>query len=178
MQQQFECAESRLDRMLARLSTQKRCLEFAAGAIAGVPGPVFELGLGKGRTFDHLRRLLPERALFVFDRFVHAPEDVQPDAQYLLLGDFADSLQDGRCPDGAALIHADMGSDNRAHDAEQAERLAPLIAEKLVSGGLVLCDRPLALPGCVALPLPEGCAGWPYYLYRRPQVAVGAPGKR
>ncbi len=173
----FAVATSRLERMLARLTTQKHCLEYAAGELARVPGPVFELGLGKGRTFDHLRRLLPERELWVFDRCVHAPEDVQPDAEYLLLGDFAATLVAPRCPAQAALIHADMGSDDRAHDAEQARVLAPLIAAKLAPGGLVLCDRPLELPGCVALALPPGCDGWPYYLYRRPQAALGASGR-
>ena len=31
-------------------------------------GPVLELGLGNGRTFDHLRERLPGRRIVAFDR--------------------------------------------------------------------------------------------------------------
>ena len=31
-------------------------------------GPVIELGLGNGRTYDHLRERLPGRRIIAFDR--------------------------------------------------------------------------------------------------------------
>ena len=50
---------SRLDSFIRRLEAQRACLALAAGRIGGLPGPVLELGLGNGRTYDHLRELLP-----------------------------------------------------------------------------------------------------------------------
>ena len=47
---------------------QRECLNWAAEAVAGVAGPVLELGLGNGRTYDHLRERLPEREIYVFER--------------------------------------------------------------------------------------------------------------
>ncbi|MFN9941622.1 MAG: class I SAM-dependent methyltransferase, partial [bacterium] len=60
---------SRLESFIRRLEAQRRCLDWAAQAIAGYPGAVLELGLGNGRTYDHLRdRLGPARAIYAFDR--------------------------------------------------------------------------------------------------------------
>ena len=83
---------SRLERMIERLSTQRACLDRAVTMVADLPGPVLEVGLGKGRTYDHLRHTLPGREIFVFDRDIHAPESCVPDSPYLYLGDFAETL--------------------------------------------------------------------------------------
>ena len=48
---------SRLDSFIRRMQAQRDCLNAAAGLIADVPGVVFDLGLGNGRTFDHLREV-------------------------------------------------------------------------------------------------------------------------
>ena len=61
---------SRLDSFIRRVSAQRDCLNAAADLIRDVPGPVLEFGLGNGRTYDHLRSLLPERTIFVFERQV------------------------------------------------------------------------------------------------------------
>jgi hypothetical protein len=52
---------SRLDSFIRRLEAQRACLGYAAAQIRAIAGPVLELGLGNGRTYDHLRELLPER---------------------------------------------------------------------------------------------------------------------
>ncbi len=92
--------DSRLDRMIARLTTQRRALERAAEEIGGLPGPVLEIGLGKGRTYSHLRKLFPERTIIAFDRDLHAPADAAPAGDDLVLGDFRDTLSalPGRTP--------------------------------------------------------------------------------
>ncbi len=59
---------SRLDSFIRRMLAQRACLNWAAEAVAGIAGPVLELGLGNGRTYDHLRELLPEREIYVFER--------------------------------------------------------------------------------------------------------------
>ncbi len=157
---------SRLDRMIARLSAQRAFLEAAAAAVAGLPGPVLEIGLGKGRTYDHLRRLSPGREVFAFDGSVHAPADSVPDAGHLLVGDFRTTLADAatRLPGQAALAHADFGSEDRARDAAQAAWLAPLIDPLMARGGVVLSDRALTMPRWRALPGPE--TAWPYFMWR------------
>ncbi|MCH8923260.1 MAG: hypothetical protein IIA67_08960, partial [Planctomycetes bacterium] len=70
---------SRLDINIRRLEAQRACLNLAAEMIRDLPGPVFELGLGNGRTYDHLRAALPEREIFVFEREVAAHPDCIPD---------------------------------------------------------------------------------------------------
>ena len=59
---------TRLDSAIRRLEAQRACLDRAAALVRGVPGPVLELGLGNGRTYDHLRARLPGRDIFVFER--------------------------------------------------------------------------------------------------------------
>ena len=59
---------TRLEKLLFRLEAQRLCLEWAFGEIAGMPGIVFEMGLGHGRTYDHLRTHLPKREIYVLLR--------------------------------------------------------------------------------------------------------------
>jgi hypothetical protein len=159
---------SELDRMISRLVTQRACLDHAADALADVPGAVLEVGLGKARTFDHLRGAFPGRDLYAFDFEVHAPKRLVPDAASLFLGDFRETLvrahrELGRC---AALVHADIGSRDRAADAMLAAEVAPMIAALTVTGGMVLTDREMDV-GWEALALPDGVSGdWPYFMYR------------
>ena len=53
---------SRLDSFIRRLEAQRACLDHAADLIRGRDGAVLELGLGNGRTYDHLRELFGGRA--------------------------------------------------------------------------------------------------------------------
>jgi hypothetical protein len=69
---------SRLDSFIRRMQAQRDCLNVAAALIADVPGAVFDLGLGNGRTFDYLREILPDREIFVFDRVVNANPKSRP----------------------------------------------------------------------------------------------------
>ena len=45
---------------------------------ATLPGHVLEVGLGKGRTYDRLRTLFPQRAIYAFDRELHCPARLRP----------------------------------------------------------------------------------------------------
>ncbi len=144
-----EAESSRLARMIARLSIQRAYLDHAADLIADVPGPVFEIGLGKARTYDHLRHLLPQREIFAFDRSVHCPPAAVPPDEFLVLGDFHQTLAEAKTPfEGkVALAHCDTGSEDQARDAAQAAWLADLVEPLVRTGGIVLSDRSLALPG-------------------------------
>ena len=161
---------SRLDNAILRLKAQRTCLNQAAEAIAELSGPVFEVGLGNGRTFDHLRSLLPGREIFVFDRHIGAHPDSLPDEDHLFIGDFSETLPSAveRFGGTVALLHADIGSGY----AERSKRSASLVAEHVMDllqpGGLTLCDQDLGAAGLEALPLPGDIAPGRYHYYRRP----------
>jgi SAM-dependent methyltransferase len=157
---------SRLDSVIRRLRAQRACLQRAAAMIRDLPGPVLELGLGNGRTYDHLRETLPDREIFVFEREVAADPDCVPDAAHLLLGDIHETLPAAvaRIGPNVALIHSDLGTG----DAELNSRLAAFVAAHLPRllrpGGVVISDQDLNLEGAEALPLPEGVQPGRYFM--------------
>jgi hypothetical protein len=170
---------SLLERMIDRLTVQRDALAWAQAAVAGsghgldggqdggLDGLVLEIGLGKGRTYDHLRRLFPEQNILAFDLDVRVPPDLRPADDRLFVGDFRETLpraasRFGRC---ARLAHADFGSTDRNHDRGQAEWLAPLIDALMLPGGIVLSDRPLDGPGWTRLALPN-IRRWPYFAWQ------------
>jgi S-adenosyl-L-methionine methyltransferase len=159
---------SRLDSFIRRLQAQRDCLALAARLIADVRGPVLELGLGNGRTFDHLRSLLPQREIFVFDRHVDAHPDCVPDGEHMILGDLRETLPDalGRIGQPAALAHCDLGSGIEADTAALARFLGPALARVMAPGGIVLSDQELDLPGSVRLSPPAGTDPSRYFLSR------------
>lgn len=161
---------SRLDSFIRRLAAQRDCLAEAARLIAGVAGPVVELGLGNGRTFDHLRELLPGREIFVFDRRVDAHPDCVPDSRHLIVGDFRETLPAAHSRIGAraALVHADIGTGDAAQTRRLAEFLGPALAPLLAPGAVVVGDQRLAVAGAVEVPLPPGVAPGRYFMWRIP----------
>ncbi|MEM7169344.1 MAG: class I SAM-dependent methyltransferase [Pseudomonadota bacterium] len=163
MQQEFPGSE--LEKLIARFRSQKACLDLAARLVADLEGPILDLGLGKGRTFDHLRRLFPNRSIFAFDLVMHAPEHCRPSPNQLILGDFLETLVGFEAKAGpAALVHADIGSRDRAADAQLAAKLAPLIDQVVLPGAVILSDRPLESPGWYALEPPLEAGVWPYFM--------------
>ena len=159
---------SRLDSFIRRALAQRDCLGDAARQIADLPGPVIELGLGNGRTYDHLRTLLPAREIFVFDRQVMAHPDCVPDARHFFLGDFHATLPGAMTRLGApvALLHGDIGSGNVAKTAVLATWLAPVIRRLLTPGAVVVCDQPLLDAGLQALETPLSVQAERYFMYR------------
>lgn len=159
---------SRLDAFIRRIAAQRACLNDAAALIAALDGPVLELGLGNGRTFDHLRALFPRRDIYVFDVEVAAHPACIPDGEHMRLGDFRESLpafaREGR--PRAALAHADIGSPDRARDAALAAWLGPALAPLLRPGAIVACDRALVTVDWPAVALPDGIAAGDYFMYR------------
>src|SRR5262245_42276780 len=104
---------SRLASFIRRLEAQSACLDWSVAAAEGLAGVALELGLGNGRTYDHLRsRLLHSREIYAFDRQLAAHPGCIPDKAHLMLGDFRDTLPAlaRRLSRGAALVHADTGS--------------------------------------------------------------------
>ena len=144
---------SRLDSFIRRVQARRDCLDEAALAIADVRGVVLELGLGNGRTYDHLRTILADREIFAFDRQVAAHPDCIPDADHLFLGDFLETLPLAarRLGGRVALVHGDIGSGDTTATAALARLLAPLLPPLLARGAMVVSDQPLEVPGTRAV---------------------------
>ncbi len=159
---------SRLDSAIRRLEAQRACLDHAAGLIADLSGPVVELGLGNGRTFDHLRERLPDREIFVFERQVAAHPGSLPDADHLILGDMLETLPVAkvRLPAPAALVHADVGSGDPAASEAFARRLGPLLVPLLAPGSVILADQDMGMSQWRPQPLPAGVAAGRYHMWR------------
>jgi S-adenosyl-L-methionine methyltransferase len=160
---------SRLDSFIRRLEAQRACLNLAAGLVRDLDGIVLELGLGNGRTYDHLRELFPDRAIYVCERQVAAHPDCVPPPAQLLLGDMRETLQTARArfEGRAALAHLDAGTGVAAANRALTAALAPLIVPLLCPGGVLVSDQSVEEDGLVPLPLPAGVAPGRYHLYRR-----------
>ena len=160
---------SRLDSFLRRLQAQRACLERAIELVQGLPGPVFELGLGNGRTFDHLRENCAGREIFVFERKVAAHPSCVPDPDHLFEGALEKTLTAAldRFRGAVALVHADLGSGRPAQDAEVSAFVAEHLAQLLASGAVVASDQDVGWPGAEKLALPPQVEVGRYFLYRR-----------
>jgi hypothetical protein len=163
---------SRLDSFIRRLEAQRACLNHAAELIANFEGPVLELGLGNGRTYDHLRELFPDRGIYVCERRVAAHPDCIPPQDRLLLGDMFETLPAARVTLGGrvALAHFDAGTGDAAGNLDLAAGLRPLILPLLRTGAVLVTQQPMDGPGdgpgLARLHLPDGVAEGRYHLYR------------
>ena len=160
---------SRLDSFIRRLEAQRACLEAAADLISDLDGELLELGLGNGRTYDHLRKLFPHRNIFVCERTVAAHPDCVPPPQFLLLGDMRVTLQivRARLTERVVLAHLDPGNGNIAASKALADHLAPLIVPLLQLNGVLVSEPAITADRLSALPLPGGIEPGRYNLYRR-----------
>jgi len=160
---------SRLDSFIRRLQAQRACLDHAARLIDGLDGAVLELGLGNGRTYDHLRSLFSARDIYVCERQVAAHPDCVPPEERLILGDMRDTLPAARVRLGGrvALAHLDAGTGDGAANRRFAAELMPLIVPLLCEGAVLVSDPAIASADLQPLPLPAGVRLGRYHLYRR-----------
>lgn len=159
---------SRLDSFIRRLEAQRTCLDLAAHLVRQVGGEVLELGLGNGRTYDHLRQLFPDRKIYVCERQVAAHPNCVPPAEFLILGDMRDTLLSARkaLARRVALAHLDPATGEGAASRALAAEVTPLIIPLLRPGGLLVSEPAIAWDGLSPLPLPKSVAPGRYNLYR------------
>jgi len=160
---------SRLDSAIRRLQAQRSCLDAAAERLRDVPGVVLELGLGNGRTYDHLRELMPEREIFVFERQIAAHPDCIPDDAHLFLGDLGETLPPAvaRFQGAVALVHSDIGTGDGNYNAEIAAFLGGSLGPVLVPGSLVVSDQRIDIAGCEPVAPPADIQQDRYYTLRK-----------
>lgn len=135
---------SRLESMRRRLTAQIDGLNWAISQVSDVTGDFLDLGLGNGRTYDHLREYAPERRIWVIDRILKCHPSCVPPAEDFLEGEAEDML-DRMAADGTkvALAHYDFGYGVKEEDVAEGAKLSPFIARIMVPGGLVVSQQPL-----------------------------------
>ncbi len=159
---------SRLDSFIARMEAQRDCLNFLKGRIDRVAGPLIEVGLGNGRTYDHLRTLFPGRDIYVFERKVAAHPDCIPPDNRLFLGDADKTIPIAAKQLGAvaALIHTDLGTGDHAANTEMGKWLGPALDTLAARGCWILANQPLDVPRWQRQPEPPGVPQDRYFLYK------------
>ena len=163
---------SRLDSFIRRMLAQRACLNWAAEAVADIAGPVLELGLGNGRTYDHLRELLPEREIYVFERamrsFGRAHAMSVPPEKFLILGDIENTLISAaaRLPAKASLAHNDLGTSDAEVYAALASRMGVLLKPLMAPKGIIVSNIVLQVSGLISLDTPPGVKPGRYFIYR------------
>ena len=160
---------SRLDSAIRRLQAQRICLNWAVDQIDGEEGIILELGLGNGRSYDHLRKALPGRRIYVFDRNISPHPDCIPPDEDMYLGEMGQMLKAAARDLGPAAIlaHADIGYGDPEKSAKNVALIGPLIMPLLRPGAIVISDRALAFPEVEPIALPEGVEEGRYFMQRR-----------
>lgn len=163
---------SRLNSMMRRLSAQADGLQWSLDHTRDLPGDVVEIGLGNGRTYDHIRELMPDRRIWVIDRALQCHHSCVPPEGDFMQGD-ADDMLIKLAENGvrAALVHYDLGHGDNAHDQAESARLSPLIAALVVPGGVVVSGQPLV--GLPQLRGPETVAVGRYFFYQTAKDIAG-----
>jgi hypothetical protein len=169
---------SRLDSFIRRMQAQRDCLNHVAPMVRAMAGPILEVGLGNGRTYDHLRELFPDRIIHVFEREVRAHPDCIPPEALLFLGDARETTAFAchRLEGAAALIHSDLGTGDGAANTELGHWLGPALDRLLAPGGYVIANQPLEVARWARLPEPDGVPADRYFLYRAGGGVMGGDG--
>ncbi len=157
---------SRLESFRRRLTAQIDGLNWAIAQTTDVNGDFLEMGLGNGRTYDHLRSY-SDRRIWVVDRVLQCHPDCVPPSADFLQGE-ADAMLEKLADQGGriALTHYDFGTGNNDLDAAEAVRMSPLIARVMVADGLVLSSQKLV--GFEQISGPDSISPDRYMFYRMP----------
>jgi hypothetical protein len=149
--------------------SQRASLDQAIALTNDMTGPVFELGLGNGRTYHHMRENIAGRDVYVFERAVASHPDSTPAEEFLILGDVTDTLPEavGRFGATASLIHADLGGHNLAKNDLFARKVSPLIEPLLAQGGIMVSSDRMYFDGLKELPIAPGAVEGRCFIYQK-----------
>lgn len=159
---------TRLEKVLYRLEAQHACFAWAFDEIKDLPGVVFEIGLGLGRTFNHMRHHMPEREIYAFEREINAYPDCMPQEHEIILGEIAETLpaMAEKFAGRVVLAHSDIGSFDKAMNKQMSELISSALLPCLAPQAIIMSDLPLKVPHTRKLSLPQGARADRYYLYR------------
>lgn len=158
---------SRLDSFIRRLSAQRDILNHVHGDLdLPADGPIMEIGLGNGRTFNHLRELFPDRRIVAFDRAMGAHASSVPEEGNLVLGEIDQTAKEW-VGIGAALVHADIGTGYDEKDAVTLTWLPQIVSGMLAKGGIAISGLPLKEHSLDPLSVPDTVPTDRYFLYRK-----------
>lgn len=156
---------SRLESMRRRLTAQIDGLNWAAADIGPRDGAVVDIGLGNGRTYDHLRETMPNRRIWVIDLQMNAHPSCVPPAEDYLEGDAAVMLNKLKSEgEQIMMAHYDLGKGVPEEDAALAARIAPILQDLITPGGIIVSGH--ALPDLVRIDGPGLIDPDRYYFYR------------
>lgn len=157
---------SRLESLILRMSSQRDSLNEAIRMVFNQPGLVLEVGLGSGRTYDHLRKKLSRHDVYAFDHRVECHPSCTPPEQFMVPGNILLTLPEfaQNKPNSCCLIHMDIGTKDYAADLRTYAQLLPSLEALLIPGGFIASDRPLNSKRLSPL-IENYHKDWPYYLY-------------
>ncbi|MBE1294233.1 MAG: hypothetical protein GJ677_17260 [Rhodobacteraceae bacterium] len=156
---------SRLNSMMRRLAAQADGLEWGNTMVDSLKGDFLDMGLGNGRTYDHIREIAPERRIWVIDRALNCHHSCVPPEEDFLQGE-AEEMLKKMAADGTkvALAHYDFGFGDKEKDVAEAARLSAMIKEIMLPGGVLVSGQPLV--GFEQVRGPTTVAPERYYFYR------------
>ena len=160
---------SRLDVFINRMVSQRACIDFAVQNTAGMTGPVFELGLGNGRTYDHMREVVSGRDIYVFEREVASNPASTPPEDRTILGDVFETLPQAleRFGPTASFIHADLGGHNLKKNDEFARNISPYVEPLLAKGGLMVSSDRMYFDALQEIDLPPDAVPGRCFIYQK-----------
>ncbi|MCK4713573.1 MAG: hypothetical protein KAT26_11920 [Marinosulfonomonas sp.] len=160
---------SRLDVFIDRMVSQRACIDYAAQNTSRMNGPVFELGLGNGRTYHHMCEIMPDRDIYVFERAVASNPSSTPPQNRTILGDAFDTLPQAlqRFGPTASFVHADLGGHNLRKNDEFARKISPFIEPLLAEGGLVVSSDRMYFDALTEVAIPAGAVQGRCFIYER-----------
>ena len=156
---------SRLNSMMRRLAAQADGLEWANTMVDSLKGDFLDMGLGNGRTYDHIREIAADRRIWVIDRALNCHPSCVPPEEDFLQGE-AEAMLNKMAADGTkiAMAHYDFGFGDKAKDVAEAARLSELIKKIMLPGGVLVSGQPLV--GFEQVRGPTTVAPERYYFYR------------
>ncbi|UWR24241.1 class I SAM-dependent methyltransferase [Sulfitobacter sp. S190] len=161
---------TRLDLFIARMVSQRACIDDAVARTKDMTGPVYELGLGNGRTYHHMRETIAGRDIYVFERAVASHPDSRPEPGFLYEGDVFETLPQALVDLGptASFIHADLGGHNREKNDAFARKISPYVEPHLAPGGIMVASDRMYFDALEELPLPAEAFEGRCFIYRKP----------
>ncbi|MCF6247084.1 MAG: class I SAM-dependent methyltransferase [Desulfobacula sp.] len=159
---------SKLESFIRRMTAQRDCLNHAAQLIKNLPGIIFEFGLGNGRTYDHLRQIMPDRDIYVFDRKIACFPSCTPAKDHMFVGEIIHNLPKAAKLFGkkVALIHFDLGTSDATDLKKTTNEIASLLNSMMLSGAIVISNSEVHVPGWIKISEPPGVKQGRYFLYQ------------